>query len=619
MRTFRMMTSFIFLCLSIAGAWVTFYHDWSVEWIFASFKVLVAWAILGGAELLGEIMGNYPLALAQTFDRTVAAASQYVHFVFGYFPIPTVPWWVWGASVVSLLPTGWWFWKRQNPAAEIVNETWVRGMKLVSEKKLRRALKRAGGDGLLIGDDMRLSLAKEREGVLAVGATGSGKTAGVINRIVSDVITRPKCKTVIYDVKGDFLETIPSCIYFAPWDERQGSMFFPLSKEIRDQGDCELFALACVPPLAQASNPFWQNAPRQICAALLWGLLVEKNLSWESLDKALSDRQELLRIINLTDKGKKCLDYFSDEESAGNVMSCLQQELSFCTNMVEANMDTESDFSFRDWFRAEGGNSRQGNILVLEKVSKFNQMSVKLVTVIIQLLILEGQSLPNDTSWRRFFILDELGTLPQISNLVADGINLLRQKGVGFVIGIQSFDGLARVYGDHQAREMCNSLATKIIYRMSEAATLHWAEETLGKAEYLVDTRSVSDQRDKSQKSESKNQRREVRPVVMASEIAAIPESRGKTLVSFLGIQFWWEGSIRPIVGYLLVGGLDGMVARCEWKYFRMGWVREATVWAKWVSQIPDALTSDQGQAPDRGGAKSLGEEHQVSRRRKKV
>lgn len=619
MRTFRMMTSFTFLCLAIAGAWVTFYHDWSVEWIIASFRVIFVWVILGGAELLGEITGNYPLALAQTFDATVAGASQYVHFVGGYFPIPTAPWWVWGASFASLIPTGLWFWKRQNPAAKIVGEKWVRGMKLVPEKTLRRALKRSGGDGLMIGDGMRLSSAKEREGVLAVGATGSGKTAGVINRIVADVTSRSDSKVIIYDVKGDFLETQPNCMYFAPWDNRQGSFPLNLSKEIRDQGDCDLFALACVPPLPHATNPFWQNAPRQICASVLWGLLVEGNLSWAALDKALSDRQELLRIINLTDKGKKCLDYFADEESAGNVMSCLQQELSFCTNMVEAGMDRDVDFSIREWFKSDEVNPNHGNTLILERVTKFERMSAKLITVIVQLLILEGQSLPNDTDLRRFFILDELGTLPQISNLVSDGINLLRQKGVGFVIGIQSFDGLARVYGEHQAREMCNSLATKIIYRMSEAATLRWAEETLGKAEYLVDTRSVSDQRDKSQKSESKNQRREVRPVVMASEIAAIPESRKARIISAFGKGLILEFTARPIVGYLLVGGLDGLIARCEWQYFRSPWVRPATVWAKWVSQIPDALTSGQEQAPDRGGAKSLGEVHQTSRRVKKV
>jgi hypothetical protein len=318
-----------------------------------------------------------------------------------------------------------------------------------------------------------------------------------------------------------------------------------------------------------------------ICAAVLWGLLCEGNLSWQSLDAALSDRDELLRIIKLTPKGKKCQDYFADDESAGNIMACLQKEMAFTTNMVSANMDT--NFSIRDWWSSD---ENDVPIMILQRNAKFDRMSAKLITVIIQLLILESQSLDNDSSRRRFFILDELGTLPQISNLVSDGINLLRQKGVGFVIGIQDIAGLRRVYGPEQAQEISNSLATKIIYRMSEANTVKWAEETLGKAEYLVDTRSVSNQRDKSQKSESQNQRREVRPVALASEIAAIPESRGPKIISIFGKKFAWDGPVKPIVGYLLVGGLDGMVARCEWKYCALNGDGQATVYADWVKQI---------------------------------
>lgn len=582
---------FFFLLASVI-IWITIYYGGSLDWLGASASVYGRWVGYQFATSIGEITGKPPMEAGTSLNAAVAAASTYVTWLgWGVWNVPTVPWYIWLGSFGTVSPIWWLYFRRHNPTAKITDEKWVRGMKLVPEKKLRQALKRGGGDGLVIGDGMRLSRAKEREGVLAVGATGSGKTAGVINRIVADVTARQNTKTVIYDVKGDFTEGVENqCYLFAPWDKR--SCAFSLAREIRDEGDCDLIALACVPPLPQASNPFWQDAPRMICAAILWGLKVEGRLSWAALDEALSDRDELLRILMLTTKGKKCQDYFADEESAGNVMACLQKELAFTTYMVSADMDREG-ISVRDWYQSDDG---EASGLILQRNAKFDRMSAKLITVIIQLLILESQSLDNDSTRRRFFILDELGTLPQISNLVSDGINLLRQKGVCFVIGIQDIAGLRRVYGPEQAQEIANSLATKVIYRMSEANTVRWAEETLGKAEYLVHARSVSDQRDHSQKSESRNQRREVRPVVMASEIAAIPESRpGKKI-------YYWVGEYhlgsRPILGYLLVGGLDGLVARCEWKYFGLEKYRPAIEWADWVSHLPAALptaTRDSG------------------------
>lgn len=597
---------FFFLLASVV-IWITIYYGGSLDWLGASASVYGRWVGYQFATMIGEITGKPPLGAGASLNATVAAASTYVTWLgWGVWNVPTAPWYIWLGSLGTVSPIWWLYFRRHNPTAKITDEKWVRGMKLVTEKKLRRALKRAGGDGLVIGDGMRLSRAKEREGVLAVGATGSGKTAGVINRIVADVTARPKTKTVIYDVKGDFTEGVESFYLFAPWDER--CFGFSLANEIRDEGDCDLIALACVPPLPQASNPFWQDAPRMICAAILWGLKVEGRLSWAALDEALSDRDELLRILMLTMKGKKCQDYFADEESAGNVMACLQKELSFVTYMVNAGMDDNKVLSVRDWYHADDG---KVTTLILQRNAKFDRMSAKLITVIIQLLILESQSLDNDSTRRRFFILDELGTLPQIANLVSDGINLLRQKGVCFVIGIQDIAGLRRVYGPEQAQEISNSLATKVIYRMSEANTVRWAEETLGKAEYLVDARSVSDQRDKSQKSESKNQRREVRPVVMASEIAAIPESRiGKCINYWAGVYYLGH---RPIVGYLLVGGLDGLVARCEWKYFGFEKIRAAIEWADWVSHLPAALPT----ATRDSGGEGQGESMMPRRNRK--
>jgi len=123
-------------------------------------------------------------------------------------------------------------------------------------------------------------------------------------------------------------------------------------------------------------------------------------------------------------------------------------------------------------------------------------------------------------------VLDELASLqklPQLHTAITEN----RKSNNPVVLGFQGRSQLEVRYG-HEAEAMLSQPATKIFLRTSEPRSAKWISDTIGEQEIerIRESRS-SGQYPQTRKSKSYNLEREVRPLVMASEITGLRDLHG--------------------------------------------------------------------------------------------
>jgi type IV secretory pathway TraG/TraD family ATPase VirD4 len=118
-----------------------------------------------------------------------------------------------------------------------------------------------------------------------------------------------------------------------------------------------------------------------------------------------------------------------------------------------------------------------------------------------------------------WFILDELATLqrlPQLHTAVTEN----RKSNNPVVLGFQGRSQLEVRYG-HEAEAMMSQPSTKIFLCTSEPHAAKWISDTIGEQEIeRIRESRTNEQFPQSRKSKGYNLEREIRPLVMASEIS---------------------------------------------------------------------------------------------------
>jgi type IV conjugative transfer system coupling protein TraD len=274
-------------------------------------------------------------------------------------------------------------------------------------------------------------------------------------------------------------------------------------------------AAALIPMPPSTQDPFWINAARTIFAAAAHRLRSEKQptvlpLLRHLLTAELSELQSLLK-----DTEAETLISEKAEKTAISIKSVLATYLKSLCYIKEG----DQPFSIRCWIQ----NDDASNWLFISSLGDKHESLKPLMTAWLDIAVNALLSLTPKPSRRIWVILDELTSLQQLPYLTA-ALSEARKFGGCFVIGIQSYAQLAKVYGHEGGREISSLLNTRFMFRVPDPDMALWSAKNLGETILEEVREGISYGAHSMRDGVSINRVEREKPVVTCSEILRLDD-----------------------------------------------------------------------------------------------
>ena len=373
----------------------------------------------------------------------------------------------------------------------------------------------------------------ELEHILIPSTTGSGKSQAIhflLDRILEGIDANPEQeKALITDPNGQFAGSRAH-----PKNDRILNPFDRRSKrwnpfcEVKSDYDYKLLASAVIPSIEGTGREEseWRRYAQTMLEAIMKGLLQEGR----------PDPREVQRLLSSADPGalapflggtpSESLLAPGNERFLGGVIGVLSNALA-----AWEFLEPDGDFSIREWVRSGTG------VLFLTYTDAQIEALRPLLGCWLSLAIRETLSLPIELdkkgmSLRRmWFVMDELDSLGTVYGLT-DALSRGRKPGLAVISAIQSTAQLRIRYGKDGAQALMACFVNKLVMRQGDFEDAkHWSDY-LGQfeEERLVQTHSVSS----SGETTGTQSRREIRQLVLPSELQEIPKFCGYARISGL-------------------------------------------------------------------------------------
>ncbi len=365
---------------------------------------------------------------------------------------------------------------------------------------------------------------------LVIGATGSGKTAGIINPTMkmlmkgreSMVITDPKGE--IYEDNYKILKDLGYQIIVLNFREPQkGSCWNPydLPYKFQQEGNFDK-ANELLNDLStnivvdgQGQDPFWQNAAADYLTGLGLALFQDaplEEININSINLMINQGEE--RFGNVSTYMK---EYFkmqdptssiainlagtvttADETKAG-IMTVLQQKVK--TLAVTRNLSEM--LSKNDFDMASIGEKPTALFMIIQdEKTTYHSLATIFIKQCYECLIStaykHGGALPVRTN----FLLDEFANMPKIKD-IATMVTAARSRHIRFTFIIQNFAQLDKVYGKEDAQTIRGNCINTIYLLTGELSALEEISKLCGDKIVRV----------------GKDKKEETRPLVTISEL----------------------------------------------------------------------------------------------------
>jgi hypothetical protein len=431
--------------------------------------------------------------------------------------------------------------------------------KSVSEQAEKEG--KRSGDGLRLHKQFRwrMSLDRECRHVIAIGATGSGKTT-ILTPMMMAAIERGD-QLCIYDNKGDFTEWVPDAVILAPWDARSHAL--DIARDCRNAQQARELAAHLI---TAGTDPIWHQAARQILTALIIKLQSEMPEAWTWRDLhglVCGSHADLLDTVrSYTPEASKILE--APGKTTQSVLMHLSTNAWLIADLAKAwgNAPPEKRFSVTDWIK---GINVQKKVLILQGSANYNELSNAYIQFVFSLAtgLINSPEIPKSKKRRLWFFLDEfpqLGKLERFRALLEIG----RSKGIRVVLACQDISQIREVYGENAANSWLGIVGTYIFTRMGAGETANFvAEKMVGYK--TIDRRIVNGE--------------ETSAPVREKELVIDPSELSETL-----------GADQHGVNALLIGFKDALVL--NWPYTETEELREASVLADWLNHHENKASS---------------------------
>lgn len=364
---------------------------------------------------------------------------------------------------------------------------------------------------------------------LVIGATGSGKTAGVINPTMKHLI-KAKESIVITDPKGEIYEDNYKILKDAGYqvivlnfrEPQKGSCWNPydLPYKFQQEGNYDK-ANELLNDLStnivvdgQGQDPFWQNAAADYLTGL--GLALFKDAPLEqininSINLMINQGEERYGASTYMKEYFKMQDPTSpiainlagtvttaDETKAG-IMTVLQQKVK--TLAVTRNLSEM--LSKNDFDMASIGEKPTALFMIIQdEKTTYHSLATIFIKQCYECLIStaykHGGALPVRTN----FLLDEFANMPKIKD-ISTMVTAARSRHIRFTFIIQNFAQLDKTYGKEDAQTIRGNCINTIYLLTGELSALEEISKLCGDKIVRV----------------GKDKKEETRPLVTISEL----------------------------------------------------------------------------------------------------
>ncbi|CAL7962363.1 type IV secretion system protein VirD4 [Gammaproteobacteria bacterium] len=353
----------------------------------------------------------------------------------------------------------------------------IRGSKLDVPESVAKQIKKDKMNSDIVIDNMPMIKNSETKHFLVHGSTGSGKTQ-LISKIL-DCLRKRGDRVFLYDKGGvytsmfyrDGLDKILN-----PFDARCEN--WNLWREARTATDFENMAESLI-PMHGESDPFWVNASRTIFGSTAFTMQDDDDRSVKKLLKILltSELNDLHNYLAGTEAAT--LTSGAIEKTAISIRSVITTYLKSLRFLIGAEQTSEKPkFSIRDWIC----NEQDSSWLFLSSNAAQHASLKPLLSMWFSMATITLLSLPENRNRRLWFVCDELPSLhklPQLPESIAEA----RKYGGCFVLGMQSYAQLEKVYGKSAGREIFDLMNTAFFFRSPSPDTAELVSRALGNQE----------------------------------------------------------------------------------------------------------------------------------------
>ena len=401
----------------------------------------------------------------------------------------------------------------------------VRGARVASGRPARAsrsAVRRAVRKGRIAFAGTVLSPAAESTHVLAIGASGSGKSTA-IGDLLETGIARGGAM-VVADPGGEAMEWHwrdgdrvlnpfdPAC---AKWD---------LFADLREDTDDDRVATALLPASGGADAQRWTQRGRDLLATLMRRYRRLGAGGSDDFAHFLSTADDALLAELVAGTEAASLFTPGNDRLRGSVIDELAPAKRLLNRMAAVE---GAPFSIRDWVRAnEGGGGRLWLPYRLDQLDSLRAA----IGCWMGLAAMEVMALGRSKTRRVWFVADELDMLGRVPDL-AVGLTNGRRHGACFALGFQSIAQLRETYGPNVAAVIEEQIGTKLVLRadgFGPEGTAEYASKLIGEREVEREEVSVSRKPGLGRRgSTSHAMRQRTERAVMPAEIAQLPDLVG--------------------------------------------------------------------------------------------
>lgn len=392
----------------------------------------------------------------------------------------------------------------------------LRGATLATGPELKKLIGKNGDNSPYELAGVPLRKGAENLHTLISGAQGTGKSQQFFN-LMKQIRARKK-RMIVYDPSGEFTQAFyrPGIdIIMNPFDERSPN--WNIWQDIREEYHFDNMASGLIPDPSEA-DPFWAMAGREVFRDVARVLHSENRMSNRNLYSAIAlNSLDAIHQLLKNTAGASYVDP-ATERTGMSLKMTVQNQLSAFRYL----RDDGPLFSIREWIMQDDSESW----MFISTREEMRDAIKPVLSLWVDIAIKAVLSLEPIHRERLWFGLDELPTLQKL-DILKLALTNTRKYGLCILIGVQDFSQVYEIYGQYLASTILSGCQTKLLLRVTDGEAARKLADLIGQIEIVESDESLSYGLNSQRDGVSIAKRRQLRDLVLTSEITRLPDMTG--------------------------------------------------------------------------------------------
>lgn len=413
-----------------------------------------------------------------------------------------------------LLALFWWQYGR----GKMTDER-LRGASLVSGDELKSLVNAREDASPYVIADVPMRAKSENLHTLIAGAQGTGKSQQFF-ALMKQVRARGK-RAIVYDPSGEFTQAFfrpGKDILMNPLDARSPN--WNIWNEIEKDYHFDNMANGLIPDPAEA-DPFWAKAGRMVLKDVYKVLGREGRRTNRDLYNSIAKSNlEAMHALLAGEAGASYVDPVTERTGMSLKMTVQNQLEAF-----RFLHDEGEPFSIRKWIKEESD-----SWMFITAREELREALAPVLSLWVDTVIKAVLSLDPVHRERLWLFVDELPTLQKL-DILKLALTNTRKYGLCCVLGVQDFSQVYEIYGHDLAKTIISGCQTKLLLRVTDGAAAKLMSELMGQAEVDEKDETLSYGISSSRDGVSVFAKRNLREIVLTSEILTLPDMHGYLVI----------------------------------------------------------------------------------------